>query len=180
MGVYFDWHYLFNTFISGLSEQEKLSVSDVLSTSGVHLETLANLLSDHAQQSARIEEHAVDTFREKYMVCYFTSIDTNCGLLLVYSHFTLCSSCFWLILHSVPSFNTFHICWSILLILDVWFFRGFLMEFVLLMVGLWGHGHDACEKRGRYSEQGDDRVTSSSAYGGLTGRVQRKSPLWMF
>ncbi|KAH6837815.1 P-loop containing nucleoside triphosphate hydrolases superfamily protein [Perilla frutescens var. hirtella] len=51
----------------GLSEKEKLSVSEVLSTSRVHSETLENLLSDHSQQSACIEQHAIDTFREKYM-----------------------------------------------------------------------------------------------------------------
>lgn len=55
-------------FISGLSEQEKLHVSDVLSTSRVHSETLETLLTDHSQQSASIREHAMHTFSEKYMV----------------------------------------------------------------------------------------------------------------
>lgn len=63
-------------FTSGLSEQEKLSVSEVLSTSREHSETIDNLLSDHSQQSACIEQHAIDTFGEKYAVClfYFNSI----------------------------------------------------------------------------------------------------------
>lgn len=51
----------------GLSEKEKLSVSEVLSNSRVHSETLENLLSDHSQQSSCIEQHAIDTFRDKYM-----------------------------------------------------------------------------------------------------------------
>ncbi|KAL0344803.1 UNVERIFIED_CONTAM: Kinesin-like protein KIN-5C [Sesamum radiatum] len=51
----------------GLSEQEKVSISEILTTSGTHSETLENLRRDHSQQSACIEQHAIDTFREKYM-----------------------------------------------------------------------------------------------------------------
>ncbi|KAG6412166.1 hypothetical protein SASPL_124836 [Salvia splendens] len=50
----------------GLSEQEKSSVSEVLSTSKEHSETIQNLLNDHSQQSACIEQHAIDTFGQKY------------------------------------------------------------------------------------------------------------------
>lgn len=57
--------------MSGLSEQEKLSVSKVLSTSKVHSETIENLVTDHSQQSACIEQHAIDIFGEKYLVCSF-------------------------------------------------------------------------------------------------------------
>ncbi|XP_047966623.1 kinesin-like protein KIN-5C [Salvia hispanica] len=50
----------------GLSEQEKSSVSEVLSTSKEHSETIQNLVNDHSQQSACIEQHAIDTFGQKY------------------------------------------------------------------------------------------------------------------
>ncbi|EYU38653.1 hypothetical protein MIMGU_mgv1a000707mg [Erythranthe guttata] len=53
--------------LNGLSEQEKLSVSKILENSRNHSETLENLLKDHSQQSACIEQHAADTFRQKYM-----------------------------------------------------------------------------------------------------------------
>ncbi|KAL2229295.1 UNVERIFIED_CONTAM: Kinesin-like protein KIN-5C [Sesamum indicum] len=51
----------------GLSEQEKVSVSGILTTSRTHSEALENLRRDHSQQSACIEQHAIDTFREKYV-----------------------------------------------------------------------------------------------------------------
>ncbi|KAK6152289.1 hypothetical protein DH2020_014924 [Rehmannia glutinosa] len=54
-------------WFDGLSKQEKLSVSKILATSRTHSETLENLGSDHSQQVASIEQHAVDTFRRKYM-----------------------------------------------------------------------------------------------------------------
>ncbi|KAL2503037.1 kinesin-related protein [Forsythia ovata] len=52
---------------NGLSEQERGYVSEILTTSGFHSETLEILQKDHAQQSATIEQHAIDTFRQKYM-----------------------------------------------------------------------------------------------------------------
>ena len=64
-----DWHYIY--FNPGLSEQEKSSVSEVLSTSKEHSETIQNLVNDHSQQSACIEQHAIDTFGQKYAVCSF-------------------------------------------------------------------------------------------------------------
>ncbi|KAL3825748.1 hypothetical protein ACJIZ3_021777 [Penstemon smallii] len=54
-------------FFDGLSKQEKLSVSEILSTSRAHSETLENLQSDHSQQSACIKQHAIDTLQQKYM-----------------------------------------------------------------------------------------------------------------
>ncbi|XP_073018606.1 kinesin-like protein KIN-5C [Primulina eburnea] len=54
-------------YFDGLSEQERTSVSEILTNSKAHSETLDNLQRDHSQQSASIEHHAVDTFRQKYM-----------------------------------------------------------------------------------------------------------------
>ncbi|KAI3447447.1 hypothetical protein Pfo_004112 [Paulownia fortunei] len=54
-------------WFDGLSEQEKLSVSKILATSRTHSETLEDLLRDHSQQSASIEQHSIDTLRQKYM-----------------------------------------------------------------------------------------------------------------
>ncbi|CAA0842965.1 Probable 125 kDa kinesin-related protein [Striga hermonthica] len=54
-------------WFKGVSGQGKSSVSKILSTSKTHSETLQNLTTDHSQQLARIEQHAVDTFRQKYM-----------------------------------------------------------------------------------------------------------------
>ncbi|PIN02856.1 Kinesin-like protein [Handroanthus impetiginosus] len=51
----------------GLSEQERLSVSEILTASRAHSETLENLERDHSQRAACIEQHAIDTFRQKYM-----------------------------------------------------------------------------------------------------------------
>ncbi|KAG8374100.1 hypothetical protein BUALT_Bualt11G0095800 [Buddleja alternifolia] len=51
----------------GLSEQERLSVSEILTTSRSHSETIEHLRTYHSQQSACIEKHAIDTFRQKYM-----------------------------------------------------------------------------------------------------------------
>ncbi|KAL6514346.1 Kinesin-like protein KIN-5C [Orobanche hederae] len=53
-------------WFDGLSEQEKSSVSKVLSTSRTHSETLEDLSRDHSQHVACIEQHAIDTFRQKY------------------------------------------------------------------------------------------------------------------
>ncbi|XP_073272504.1 kinesin-like protein KIN-5C isoform X2 [Primulina huaijiensis] len=54
-------------YFDGLSEQERTSVSEILTTSESHSNTLENLKKDHSQQSAYIEQHAVDTFWQKYM-----------------------------------------------------------------------------------------------------------------
>ncbi|GFP82719.1 125 kDa kinesin-related protein [Phtheirospermum japonicum] len=54
-------------WFDGLSEQEKLSVSKILATSRTHSDTLENLRSDHSKQLTCIEQHASDTFRQKYM-----------------------------------------------------------------------------------------------------------------
>ncbi|PIN09034.1 Kinesin-like protein [Handroanthus impetiginosus] len=51
----------------GLSEKEKLSISGILATSKTHSETLENLHRDHAQRSASIQQHAIDTFSQNYM-----------------------------------------------------------------------------------------------------------------
>ncbi|KAL0333495.1 UNVERIFIED_CONTAM: Kinesin-like protein KIN-5C [Sesamum angustifolium] len=51
----------------GLSEQEKVSISEILTTSRTHSETLENLRREHSHQSACVEQHAINTFREKYM-----------------------------------------------------------------------------------------------------------------
>ncbi|GER43414.1 kinesin family protein [Striga asiatica] len=56
-----------DNWFKSVSGQEKSSVSKILSTSKTHSETLQNLTTDHSQQLARIEQHAVDTFRQKYM-----------------------------------------------------------------------------------------------------------------
>ncbi|KAL0410132.1 UNVERIFIED_CONTAM: Kinesin-like protein KIN-5C [Sesamum latifolium] len=50
-----------------LSEQERQSISEILTTSRAHSETIVNLKRDHSQQAASIERHAVDTFGQKYM-----------------------------------------------------------------------------------------------------------------
>ncbi|KZV48967.1 125 kDa kinesin-related protein-like [Dorcoceras hygrometricum] len=54
-------------YFDGLSEQQRTSVSEILTTSNAHSETLENLERDHSQQSACIEQLAVDTVRQKYM-----------------------------------------------------------------------------------------------------------------
>ncbi|KAL0374854.1 UNVERIFIED_CONTAM: Kinesin-like protein KIN-5C [Sesamum radiatum] len=51
----------------GLSEQERLSISEILRNSRAHSETIMNLERDHSQQAASIERHAIDTFGQKYM-----------------------------------------------------------------------------------------------------------------
>ncbi|KAK4419401.1 Kinesin-like protein KIN-5C [Sesamum alatum] len=51
----------------GLSEKERLSVSEILTTSRAHSETIMNLKRDHSEQAASIEKHAIDTFGQKYM-----------------------------------------------------------------------------------------------------------------
>ncbi|KAL7096589.1 hypothetical protein ACP275_10G087800 [Erythranthe tilingii] len=50
----------------GLSEQEKLSVSQILTTARAHSEIIENLNRDHSEQASCIEKHAVDTFTHKY------------------------------------------------------------------------------------------------------------------
>ncbi|KAI3471800.1 hypothetical protein Pfo_028453 [Paulownia fortunei] len=54
-------------FIDGLSDQEKLSVSEILTTARAHSETIENLKRDHSEQAACIEKHTIDTFSQKYM-----------------------------------------------------------------------------------------------------------------
>ncbi|CAA0822513.1 Probable 125 kDa kinesin-related protein [Striga hermonthica] len=54
-------------WFNGVSGQEKSSVSEILSTSQTHSQTLQNLSTDHSNQLNRIEQHAVDTFSQKYM-----------------------------------------------------------------------------------------------------------------
>ncbi|GFQ04640.1 125 kDa kinesin-related protein [Phtheirospermum japonicum] len=54
-------------FIDGLSEQERASVSEILTTARAHSETIDNLKRDHSEQTACIEQNSVDTFRQKYM-----------------------------------------------------------------------------------------------------------------
>ncbi|KAK6147232.1 hypothetical protein DH2020_018144 [Rehmannia glutinosa] len=54
-------------FIDGLSEKERASVSEILTTARAHSETIENLQRDHSEQATCIEQHATDTFRQKYM-----------------------------------------------------------------------------------------------------------------
>ncbi|KAL0337026.1 UNVERIFIED_CONTAM: Kinesin-like protein KIN-5C [Sesamum calycinum] len=42
-------------------------ISEILTTSRTHSETLENLRREHSHQSACVEQHAINTFREKYM-----------------------------------------------------------------------------------------------------------------
>ncbi|KAL3646890.1 Kinesin-like protein KIN-5C [Castilleja foliolosa] len=58
---------MFNWF-DGFSEQENSSVSKISAvTSRTHSETLGNLRRDHSKQLSCIEQHASDTFSQKYM-----------------------------------------------------------------------------------------------------------------
>ncbi|KAG8376745.1 hypothetical protein BUALT_Bualt09G0095700 [Buddleja alternifolia] len=50
----------------GLSEQERLSVSEIVTASRTHSETLENLKRDHSQQSTSIEQQVIDTFSKNY------------------------------------------------------------------------------------------------------------------
>ncbi|XP_022888530.1 kinesin-like protein KIN-5C [Olea europaea var. sylvestris] len=54
-------------YFDGMSEQERGYVSEILTTSRFHSETLEILQKDHSQQSDSMKQHAVDTFRQKYM-----------------------------------------------------------------------------------------------------------------
>ncbi|KAL2509195.1 kinesin-related protein [Forsythia ovata] len=53
--------------LGGMLEQERVCILEVMTTSGAHSETLESLRKDHSQQSASIEQHAIDTFRLNYM-----------------------------------------------------------------------------------------------------------------
>ncbi|KAL6559172.1 Kinesin-like protein KIN-5C [Orobanche hederae] len=54
-------------FIDDFSEQERASVSGILTTARAHSETIENLKRDHSEQAACIEKHTVDTFSQQYM-----------------------------------------------------------------------------------------------------------------
>ncbi|XP_022887250.1 kinesin-like protein KIN-5C [Olea europaea var. sylvestris] len=53
--------------LGGILEQERVCISEIMTASGAHLETLESLQKDHSQQSASIEQYAIDTFRQNYM-----------------------------------------------------------------------------------------------------------------
>ena len=56
----------FRSFIfSGLSEQERASISKISATARAHSETV----DDHSKQAACIKQHTINTFKQKYMVC---------------------------------------------------------------------------------------------------------------
>lgn len=68
MAVTFLFIYFFFV-LAGILEQERVCISEIMTASGAHLETLESLQKDHSQQSASIEQYAIDTFRQNYMVC---------------------------------------------------------------------------------------------------------------
>nr|GMD86786.1 kinesin-like protein KIN-5C [Ipomoea batatas] len=54
-------------FFDGLSEQERGSISGILSTTTAHSGTLEELQKDHSKQAASIEQNACATFQQRYM-----------------------------------------------------------------------------------------------------------------
>lgn len=60
-------------FFPGVSEQECSSISGILTAVKAHATTLEILRENHSGQSASMEQKALDTFQQKYMVCDFAS-----------------------------------------------------------------------------------------------------------
>lgn len=54
---------------SGMSEQERGSITTVLAAASAHSGTLEKLQNDHSVQAASIEQKAHETFNQQYMVC---------------------------------------------------------------------------------------------------------------
>lgn len=52
----------------GLSGEERASISGILGTASAHSETLEELKKNHCTQSTSIEQKALETFQQKFMV----------------------------------------------------------------------------------------------------------------
>ena len=53
---------------TGVSDQEQRCISEVMETVRAHTDTLKILHEDHSGQAASIEQKALDTFQQRYMV----------------------------------------------------------------------------------------------------------------
>lgn len=53
---------------TGVSDQERGCISEVLGTVKAHADTLKILDEDHSGQAASIEQKALNTFQQRYMV----------------------------------------------------------------------------------------------------------------
>lgn len=59
---------------TGVSRQEKGHISGILEKVKTHGKMLDTLREDHSGQAASIEQKAIETFQQRYMVCCLTSI----------------------------------------------------------------------------------------------------------
>lgn len=69
---YICWLHNFSSGLNsnpGLSEKERASISGILDTANTHSETIGVLEHDHASQCTSIEQKALETFQQRYMVC---------------------------------------------------------------------------------------------------------------